>query len=84
MMKASDLVSGDSIDLEDDKYADPDGDNPYYESNYVIVDAIELETPGCVRVDFEGSSSVGFPPEHELKVLERIFHSDDSKPLDEG
>ncbi len=54
LMKATALIAGDRIDLEGDAYADPKRGNSYFEAEYVIVDGIELETPGCVRVDLEG------------------------------
>ncbi len=83
LMKAAALMVGDRVDLEGDTYADPKRDNPYFEAEYVIVDGIELETPGCVRVDLEGDPSFGFPPEHQLKVRDRSLHPEDFEPLDE-
>ncbi len=64
----TELVEGDRVDLENDPYADPKHDHPYFESEYVEIAGAEPETPGCSRVDFEGTASVGFPPEHQVAV----------------
>ena len=67
--KISGLRPGDYVDLEGDKFANPDSDpGNAYEFEYQIVAAIERETPTCTRVDFEGGPSVGFPPDHEVKI----------------
>jgi hypothetical protein len=60
--EAAVLIAGDCIDLEGGAYADPKRGNPYCEAEYVIVEGIELEAPGGVRVDREAASSFGFPP----------------------
>ncbi len=65
---ASQIRVGDWADLEADLYADPEHDNMYYESQYVEVIGMERETDGCVRIDFEGLNSVGFPPHHMIMV----------------
>lgn len=64
---AKDLRAGDMIDLEGDHYADPTH-NPAYECELCLVAGAEVETPECVRIDFEGLSSIGFPPDHLLSV----------------
>ena len=64
------LRLGDMVDLQGDKHADPNGDHPEYEFEYVSVIGTERETPGCVRVDFSDGGSRGFPPGHELKLAE--------------
>jgi hypothetical protein len=65
--KAIDLRPGDFVDLEGDKYADPDNANVTYEFEYQEVCEVTKETPQCVAVGFDGSL-VGFPPDHLLKV----------------
>jgi hypothetical protein len=62
------LVEGDRVDLEKHPFADPNHDHPYFEFEFVEVAGADLETPGCLRVDFEGSPSAGFPPEHKIPV----------------
>jgi hypothetical protein len=62
------LIPGDMVDLEGDKFADPNGDSPIFDCELCIVARSELETPGCIRVDFEGLNSVGFPPGHRVKI----------------
>ena len=64
----TELVEDDCVDLEHDPYADPEHNHTYFEYEYVSVAGIDLETPNCLRVDFEGSPSVGFPVEHMVKV----------------
>lgn len=65
--KISELIPGDLVDLENDKYADPKG-NPLLECEYVTVDSIERESPECIAVYFRGFDMVGFPPDHVVKV----------------
>ncbi len=65
----TDLVPGDRIDLEADQYADPNHDNVFYEFEPSLVAGTELETHACFRVDFEGLASVGFPPEHRVRLM---------------
>ena len=67
------LQSGDYVDLEGDIFADPENDNSWYEYHYAIVDQIEHETPGCIRVDFQDGDSIGFPPDHILKIKRRVY-----------
>lgn len=59
------LRPGDLVDLEGDVYA---GGLPGVEYELATVVDVEQETPGCVRVDFEGLDSVGFPTDHKLRV----------------
>lgn len=72
--RAADLIAGDMVDLENDRYADPKGyrgvesDHPEFEFEHETVAGVEAETPDCVRVDFESGLSVGFPPDHLLKL----------------
>lgn len=60
---------GDLLDLEDDAYADPKGDNPIFPYELSVVTGRVVENPGyCIRLDFE-HDSVGFPPGHRVKRL---------------
>jgi hypothetical protein len=69
-IKAWDLQLGDIVDLKGDQFADPDG-NPLFQSEYVTVESIEHETPNRVVIEFEDVGSFEFPPEHEIRVIER-------------
>lgn len=70
--KARDLQPGDYVDLEGDKYADPKRLNSSFSSEYAIVESVKQETPECIAVSFEGWDTVGFPPDHELDVVETL------------
>ena len=63
---AEQVKSGMMLDLENDAYADPKGDNNAFKDSYVTVDSVEIETEGCVRIDFIDAGSVGFPLKHKL------------------
>jgi len=63
-----DLKPGDLIDLAGDAWADPNGDIISYECEYATVAAVEIETPDCTCVHFEGDASVGFPPNHMVPI----------------
>ena len=67
MTRARDLKEGDLVDLEGDGFADPDKENEAFVYGFQRVEGSELETPECLRIDFEGVS-VGFPPDHWLRV----------------
>ena len=62
-----DLIAGDMVDLEGDIFADADL-CPSFECELCIVAGSERETDTCIRVDFEGLNSVGFPPGHRVKI----------------
>lgn len=64
----SELLEGDLVNLEDDPYADPRGDESTYEFELAEVVSVEYETDTCVLVGFEGTGACGFPPEHEVAV----------------
>jgi len=69
LRKVKDLVEGDLVDLEGDKYVDPEHDefsSLFYE--FATVQEVEFETPSCVVVHFD-AVSCGFPPEHEVPVV---------------
>lgn len=65
---ARELKEGDKVDLENDCFADPKGENVSYQFEYAIVASIEMETAKCVLVHFHSTPSVGFPPDHKLEV----------------
>lgn len=73
--KVQDLKTGDKVDLEGDKYADPFNNNPYYASELAIVDSIEQETESNIIVYFE-EATVSFPMNYELKVVKKINYND--------
>jgi len=62
------IKAGDMIDLEGDIFADPDHDNASYEMEYCTVESVEQETPGCYVVHFNNNPSVGFPPDHYVRL----------------
>ncbi len=66
--RVRDLQIGQRVDLENDPWADPLGDNPGFPYEYETVAAIEVETDQCTRVDFESGYSCGFPPLHIVDV----------------
>lgn len=84
------LRIGDRVDLEGDIFADPFAsfqhvysphpvhrfpEHPEFAFEFELVENIEVETPDCVRVDFESGFSCGFPPEHWLDVDGEQVHS---------
>lgn len=70
LVAIKDLRPGDMVDLEGDKYADPDGGNAMLADRLHEVDFVEVETRGCTCVDFL-DYSCGFPPDHEVRVHSR-------------
>lgn len=72
------LRIGQRVDLEGDRYADPDNNSengwrsthPEFESEYEIVFDTVSESSGCIRVDFNSGFSCGFPPDHLVTVDE--------------
>jgi hypothetical protein len=69
-MRVDEIRVSDMVDLEGDRYADPHAGTPdsSWQFEYGAVVDIERETPTCIRLDFHNSESVGFPPDHVLKV----------------
>jgi hypothetical protein len=71
------LRRGDLIDLQNDPYADPVGDEVSYEFSYGMVEDVAVVTEGdteVVKVTFihDGWDNViAFPKGHELTVGER-------------
>lgn len=70
MVRVRDLVEGDLINLEGDRYADvpKEGELSIFPYEYARVEETEQETPTCIRVDTQ-LGSYGFPPDHEVPVL---------------
>ncbi len=55
------------LDLEGDKYADPEGVSAFFWAEYAEVTYVEWETPGCILIAGDGWA-FGAPPEHQVKV----------------
>lgn len=66
-IKAIDVEEGDLIDLEHvpAPYVSAEDREHRYAFEYALVVGREIETPDCVRVDFD-STSIGFPWDYEL------------------
>lgn len=64
------LAEGDRIDLEGDKYADPQHEHPMYPFEDAVVIGVEPETENCTVIHIEGES-IGFPPSHYVYRAER-------------
>lgn len=62
----SELLVGDLVDLEGDKFADKDGEHPEFESEYSTVYEIVRESDKCIVVYFD-NFTCGFPPDHRVK-----------------
>lgn len=69
LVAVAELQEGDWVDLEGDRYADPERKHSELEFEFAIVGGGEQETEGCYRIDFDGFDSVGFPPDHHV-----IYH----------
>lgn len=68
MRPVKDLLPGDRVDLESDRYADPDHDDIGYECEYAIVEEVIQETDDCVLVHFASTPSIGFPTDWTVRV----------------
>lgn len=62
-----DLKVGYICDLEGDPIADPAGDPVLEFEGQIVLDMVQ-ESPGCTVVEF-GDTTVGFPPDHRLRVM---------------
>lgn len=80
MIFVSRVMVGDLLDLRSDKIADPEGDNPYFESELAVVCGIERATTGCIFVDIEGVDSFGFPPDHVVMLHGHDEEYDEVQP----
>lgn len=67
-VKVKDLKPGMKLDLEGDKYADPDGMNQSLPYEYAVVEEVANEE-GQYVVYFEEDEPVVFPPNHKVKVV---------------
>ena len=63
-----DLKRGDLVDLEGDRFADPQGNNPMFQTELMHVTNVTRETEACTAVAFEGWDVCGFPPDHVVTV----------------
>ena len=70
MVQIKNLMPGMLVDLEGDRYADPRRTNRAYQFEYQRVVDVVPETTDCICVYFAESNPVGFPPNHEVFVLE--------------
>jgi hypothetical protein len=69
MIPARNIRIGAYVDLQGDRYADPDNDpHDMTAYEYAVVENVVAEAEDCVRVDTT-LGSFGFPPEHPLRVL---------------
>jgi hypothetical protein len=64
----SDVTPNDVIDLEGDKYADPDGADPIFRFVYAVVGEVEQESPGVLLLH-TNHGTFAFPPNHEVTVV---------------
>jgi len=72
-----DVEPGDALNLYGDTFADPTHDRgAALQFEYTPVLHKEKETPGCIRLDFQGYDSVGFPPDHRVIVVERSYFTE--------
>jgi len=71
-LPAFQIEPGDLIDLEHDRFANPDGLHVQFESELAQVIFVEMETPECLVIGFEGFDIVGFPRYHLLNVCGHI------------
>lgn len=66
-----DVEVGDMIDLEDDPYADPEG-NVEFTFAFAGVDEVEKQDVDCI-VLHTTQGSFGFPPDHLIEWKEKTF-----------
>lgn len=67
MTRVDELREGDCVDLEGDPFSDPDGDDPRFETEYAVVEAVEFETENCIVIHY-GNHACGYPPNHRVPV----------------
>lgn len=72
--RADALKAGDIVDLENDYYADREGDTFLYEFECQTVCHIKRETPECIAIGFENGPLVGFPPDHMIMRPDGVMH----------
>jgi hypothetical protein len=66
--QAIDLKAGDMVDLEGDPFVDQTEHGPSVQSEYAVVETIEIETADCVCVYFENFPTHGFPANHLFTI----------------
>jgi hypothetical protein len=73
MIRADNVKAGDRLDLEGDRYADPNGDGigesgHFYAFEFELaeVEEVERETPDCIVIH-TSLGSFGFPADHMIK-----------------
>jgi hypothetical protein len=73
LVRADQIKAGDTLDLEGDSYADPNGDGTttmgHYEAfefEVAVVNEVTVEGPTCIRL-CTSLGEYGFPPDHMLK-----------------
>lgn len=71
LISVTEVQPGDLLDLEHDPYADTEKTHASVSFLYAEVVGSEQETPDCVRIDFEGLDSFGFPTSHEVYLCQR-------------
>lgn len=76
-MRVDELRVSDMVDLEGDKYADPNAGTPdsTWQFEYGSIVGIERESATCTRLDFLTGESVGFPPDHTI-LTHRLTEAD--------
>jgi hypothetical protein len=70
-LPVKDLRLGDMLDLEGDRWADPNRSNTLFEFEYQVVWFIERETPNCTVVFLKDGGAFGFPPDHSVLVADQ-------------
>ena len=71
LMLMQELQIGDVVDLEGDRFADPDGSNDFLKYELVTIEDIERETGDCTCIYFQDFDAVGFPVDYMLDVKMR-------------
>lgn len=56
-------------DLQNDKIADPDGENPAYPYENSSIFAVERESDEVILVTFHDDSVIAFPNDHVLELV---------------
>lgn len=84
-VKVTDVRPGMDLDLEGDKYADPENDlDGLFVYEFATVMSVIRETPGCVLIHFENAGDFGFPPDHEVRVSEESAARAELYAVDDG
>lgn len=73
MIHVTDILEGDLIDTEG-WWAEGSVETLVAETEYSEVAGFEIETPDCVRIDFEGMPSFGWPINDPI-VVQRRYNS---------